>query len=559
NVTRHPLQKNGATFAAEKETFIRIPRPTGIAADGQGNIYVASWKGATFNYTGPNVGFVLRVLSLNSAPKPFPNLNTLSDTELVALLASPSSTRRLHVQREILRRQPRSSFVNKLNDLVGSSRELPVRAAAIFTLGQIENPAAQKALIKLSGESALREFALRALADPKPRAAKLPSKVFVSALQDQNPATRLQAILALNRLQRTETAENIFPFLTDPDPAIAHAAFRALVSFRAADVCYKALDQSDSGVTRAALRVLGNLHEISVVDRLIGRLEKSATTRSEILETLCRLYHREADWDGSWWTTRPDISGPFYKPVVWAGTERITSILRNELSKNDPTTTRFLLLQFQKYKIESPAIPVAALASIVSDSKLEMELRKKAFQSVTKISDEKAIDTLVACDAKEKFTKELSDAFVRDPKRFANIDAFAKIAAHGSAPESGLAYAILLNAARNTNATARTKTLADEAIASGKNPAALHQAKIIYFPDENQPGATPLGPNAIAKLSYEETVRRAAAANGDIKTGAKLFETVGCVKCHTAIKDESPKGPFLGDITTRYNDAEILE
>ena len=28
---------------------------------------------------------------------------------------------------------------------------------------------------------------------------------------------------------------------------------------------------------------------------------------------LCRLAYREADWDGTWWMTRPDTTGPYYK------------------------------------------------------------------------------------------------------------------------------------------------------------------------------------------------------------------------------------------------------
>ncbi|MEO5802024.1 MAG: c-type cytochrome, partial [Verrucomicrobiota bacterium] len=419
---------------------------------------------------------VVRVSPPNNKTVGFPNLQKLSDKKLISLLASPSAVRRLHVQREILRRQPRSNFVNQLGDLALSSHELPVRAAAVFTLGQIESPDAAILLVKLLDEADLRAFVLRVLVESKIRAEKLPAKIFLTALEDKNPTVRLQAIIALNRLRQIESADNIFPltstdpaklhaafrnlvstyifpFITDADPAIAHTAFRALVSYGAADVNFKALDfstdYSTPSVAHPALRVLGNLHETAVVDGLIKRLENSGTLRPAILETLCRLYHREADWDGAWWTTRPDISGPYYKSTKWDGTEKIVAVLRDELAKSDAEKTQFLLALFKKYKIESPA----------------------------------------------------------------------------------------------------------------KDSSPLQQPKITFVPNETQPitAAAPLSENSIAKLPYEEVVKRVSAASGDAKAGAKFFETAGCVKCHTTTKGESPKGPFLGDIVARYNDAEILE
>ena len=38
-----------------------LPRPTDIDVDGQSRIFISSWRGATFTYAGPNVGYVIRV------------------------------------------------------------------------------------------------------------------------------------------------------------------------------------------------------------------------------------------------------------------------------------------------------------------------------------------------------------------------------------------------------------------------------------------------------------------------------------------------------------------
>ncbi|MEO7300424.1 MAG: hypothetical protein ABI042_17805 [Verrucomicrobiota bacterium] len=556
SVMRHPLKKSGATFSADKETFIRIPRPTGIAADGNGNIYVASWKGATFSYEGENVGFVARVAPLNYQSPPFPNLQKVSDKKLFEWLASPSATRRLHVQREILRRDPQPGFIKNLSALASSSRDLSIRAAAIFTLGQIQNPSAIKSLIKLSGNPELREIALRALTV----STNVPAKIFVDGLKDKNPAVRLQSIIALNQLNKTETAGQIFPLTMDTDLAISHAAFRALVSFRAVDVCFKTIDKSDAASANSALRILGNLHERRVVGGLIERLKTASQLKPQILETLCRLYYREADWDGSWWTTRPDISGPYYKPVKWEGTEKIAGVLRGLLEKRgDQCTFYVLVFLIQKYKIESPEIPAADLEWLILNSQIDPALCKKAFQNLTRTSDEAAIHAILACATKEKFTTQLRDEFVHDSQRAKNLKLFVKLANAGSESESELAYLVLLNVVHNATADAPAKSLAQQTIDAGKNSLGLQPARASSHFVEDRVAPVAPSTNANAKLAYEEVLKQVAAAQGDAKIGAKIFETVGCAKCHTVLKSETPKGPLLGDITARYTRSEILE
>jgi len=46
---------------------------------------------------------------------------------------------------------------------------------------------------------------------------------------------------------------------------------------------------------------------------------------------------------------------------------------------------------------------------------------------------------------------------------------------------------------------------------------------------------------------------------GDAKRGKELFTKQGCVACHTVSSSETPKGPFLGGISTRYSRTEIVE
>ena len=47
-----------------------------------------------------------------------------------------------------------------------------------------------------------------------------------------------------------------------------------------------------------------------------GHVIAYSTTRMLVLNALCRLHDREADYTGDWWSTRPDTSGPYYKRVT---------------------------------------------------------------------------------------------------------------------------------------------------------------------------------------------------------------------------------------------------
>ncbi|MBI3856714.1 MAG: c-type cytochrome [Planctomycetes bacterium] len=64
---------------------------------------------------------------------------------------------------------------------------------------------------------------------------------------------------------------------------------------------------------------------------------------------------------------------------------------------------------------------------------------------------------------------------------------------------------------------------------------------------------------AIKTLPYEQVLAEALPMKGDPKTGAELFARQGCVACHTVSPNDPPKGPFLGDIATRYPRAELIE
>jgi putative membrane-bound dehydrogenase-like protein len=511
-VYRHPLKPRGATFTVEQVPFIELPRPTDMEADGRSALYVSSWVGGQFNYAGPNVGFVVRVTppgSTNSSA--FPDLKTAADAKVLELLKSPSAVWRLHAQREILRRGSKRATFSNLETLAISGAPLANRVAAIYTLSQFDDATISPLLVKLSQKPELKEFALRALAERREPASQIPAKPFRDALADTNPRVRLQAATALGRLGKTETAEALLPLTADEDPIISHVAVKSLVALRAADVCLQAFDSaSTANLINGAGRVLQALHESRVVDGLMSRLAttRESATKRIILRTLCRLAYREADWDGKWWGTRPDTSGPYFKTASWESTDKVIAGLKAELGRADSDLLRWFPVELQKNKVDMPeltplvlklagddpsfrvaavelltlrpTIPEEAvpLFQTVALSNADAALRAKALRALLRLGSTPALDAgvkaLAAIAASEKPDAELNRAWeeaARDPRQARNLQTYLKLTTSTSAPERLLGYSVLLNLANHRLASAGAKAEAARAVENAwQNP-----------------------------------------------------------------------------------------
>ncbi len=401
-VYRHPLTKNGAGFTAEQEPFVELPRPTDMDIDASGNIYISSWRDGGFNFSKPEVGYVVMVrpVAQGSPVAPRQEARSSSDSKsktdsaneaagssrllsrsdraalgetsrLLRQLASPSHTIRLTAQREILVRGESPELVNGIEQLAASDAMLPVRIAAIFTLKQLLGEKSHMVLAKLATDASIREHTLRAMADRTTQLANTSSQPFVEALSDVNARVRLQAVRGLSRFGKVsrEVQEKMLPLAVDRDPIVAHVAIDSLVELKAGEVCLASLNSNSTEQRMleqriGAAAVLRRLHDPVVVAGLIEWLDRPivaqptgqpityATTRQLILATLCRLHDREGEYTGDWWSTRPDTSGPYYKPVAWSETDRITKALQTELATGDSRTVKRLLVELRRHKIE---------------------------------------------------------------------------------------------------------------------------------------------------------------------------------------------------------------
>jgi putative heme-binding domain-containing protein len=347
------LTPDGASFQQKEEEFIQLPQITDLDVDGSGILYLSAWDGA--GYSGdPAKGYVVRAVPKNWTYKAFPDLHAASSGDLAGLLKSASAVARLSASQELLTRPVEEAGRLSLGIANDASLPLYARVAGIYTYAQATRENGIPALVQLSTDKDLREFALRALADRKPGIQNVPIEPFLAGLKAPSERVHASAIIGLGRLGRISAAQSLLAthvpatFVAPgkneegphakPNSAIipAHLAVRALVSMNAVNDCVNAIGTQNSTLALWALRYM---YDTKAVDGLIGSYSKikDEKIKKQILITLSRLYKKEGDYDASWWWgTRPDSHGPIYKGVTWEGSLRIEQFLKTEWAKSPP-------------------------------------------------------------------------------------------------------------------------------------------------------------------------------------------------------------------------------
>ena len=391
-VFSHVLPRNGATFDAQQETFLKIPRPTDADADASGRLFVTSWKNGGFSFERPDVGFVAMITPSNYVAHPvaIPSasgrasalrvkaLKDLDTASLIALLRSPSDALRLASGRALALRDSRdvarrADALPLADALVALAKDraasLNSRIAAVWTLRQANWDAFKATFGSLLIDADLREHVIRAAADRKSQMEKgLFSPIF-SKLDDSNPRVRAAAIVAMGRFgdaraakqllaltertQPTEKTEGDAWRKADPGRVIPHLAVKALTEVKAIDASLEALN----GPNRSgAIATLKQLHDPKTVDGLFKVLSTSRdeALRREVWTTLIRLYHQEGEFtleSPKWWGTRPDTTGPYYDRQKWSESDRIAEAVKVAMAEADESLKNHLTEQLKKHVV----------------------------------------------------------------------------------------------------------------------------------------------------------------------------------------------------------------
>lgn len=386
-IYHHGLTNRGATYSASQEEFIKLPRVTDLDADANSAVYAASWKGASFTWVGPEVGFIARATPKGFKPEPLPDFEKLSDEALVHQLESPSHRRRLEAQRTLIRRQATASAPLAAWDLVRNlvtdkTKPAASRIAGMYGLKQALGTNSHPTLISLvpgyrpagvpidltvtntTWDRKLSPWAVRALVDREDQLKAVPVKVAQVQLTDSfvvspNPRGRKEAILALGKLGNPRETQSITSYLDDPDPVVAHTALQTLIRVKAVDVCLMLVGRTNDvrkkvpRIRTGCLQVLQSIPQSNTVAGLIALLnqEPEAERRAGIITALCRLHFVEGKWKGDSWGTRPDTRGPFYQPEPWSETPKIAAALKAALAKADSKEAAFIGRELSRHRI----------------------------------------------------------------------------------------------------------------------------------------------------------------------------------------------------------------
>ncbi len=201
----HRLEPDGPSFTQKPEDFIGLSQPTDLDVDGSGRLYIAAWDGA--GYKGnPERGFIQRVVPQGWTYKAFPDLTKLDQAALLKGLDSPSAVARLTSQQELLTRGDKVTASLVLALAKDASKPAYHRIAAIFTYKQLLGAKANPALLALTKDEAIREFALRALTDRLTELDGITIDPFIDALKNGSPRIQAAAAVSLGRLGKKEAA-----------------------------------------------------------------------------------------------------------------------------------------------------------------------------------------------------------------------------------------------------------------------------------------------------------------------------------------------------------------
>ncbi len=563
----HQLKPKGATFEETRkpEPFIQMTRPTDADVDAMSRVYCASWKGATFNWEGPDVGYIVQVKPKGFKAEPLPDFAKAKDDELVKVLdlTQPHSyRRRIEAQRELLRRGSKLAEVyqRKVGDYRIAERNL---VASLRTGGSVEQVIAAIA----HADEVISLTAIRAVS-----ARHLSKQAFAALDEASSERTRLLRSLAM--MHEPDVVAGLIERLGKAtDPALRQGILAALCRLHFKEGEWK----GDSWGTRP--------------------------------DTRGPYYQPEA------WSETPKIAVALKDALARASQEEAAFLVKemnrnrikfNEaqqrilaLAKEDPKVLPDLAAQLaEEEDIPTEAVPllVGMVKSIGSDGSVGSVALSHAITALSKTDSAGAVRaTIAALDALKKMPESGKEyeaalnAFLNSPKLENHHLLIEQIADKLEWPVSMYANAALLNLANRKTGSPESIELSQKALDKGwAEPkhrklivdaisATKHMAsaaKVLAAlddPDEQVRGAAERAAKSmrlekvedktpkLSTLKPEEALDAVLREKGNLALGEMVFTRATCVACHTVRESEPLKGPYLGNIAQTYKRKELAE
>ena len=345
------MEPEGASFRVGEVIDFLTPgdddhdfRPIDLALSDDGKtLYVADWSMGGWGNKKEKLGRVYAVTYNGPEPvNPSPRGDDADSTaELIASLDHPSLNERKRAQAELARR---GEAVRGEATAALANPETPERARRhlVWTVAAIADAAGQEPeplLEALRDSSAdVRAQAARALGLSR-ESGQAATSALIPLLDDPEPATRLQAVIALGRLGDSAAVDPLIPIVADPDVFLAHSARAALVRIGDWPAIAKGLDLADSKVRAGILLTLERVYDKEAVAALGAFAESSARDpleRAAAIQYLAAVDRQTPPWDGAWWGTQPAKGKAPAKTLDWSETPLIRETIQRLLEDPAP-------------------------------------------------------------------------------------------------------------------------------------------------------------------------------------------------------------------------------
>lgn len=239
-IYHHGLTERGATFTATQESFARLPRVTDLDVDANSALYAASWKGASFTWVGPEVGFIVRATP-RATPRRRSRISGASATSNFTTAGIAGSSPATGGPAGAVAPAACGPGSGSVGEALGAGIERggavalpgggPVHHCARIS-GRQSGPDLRLASRPPAGAvGAARPWGFPVRATPETRAA------IRSMAASPDARTRRETALALARVGQESDAAAIVPLVADSDPVVSHTAVEALVRLRALRAC----------------------------------------------------------------------------------------------------------------------------------------------------------------------------------------------------------------------------------------------------------------------------------------------------------------------------------
>ena len=617
HVYYHDVKRDQESFSPAQEIFEVLPRATSVDVDGFSRLYLADWREGAFKYGGPDikVGMVHVATAPGEKPASYKDVTQANDSALLNLLVSPSGVQRIEAQQEILKRGSAlaEGVLKAAND---KSNADYARIAAIFTYKQLVGNESTSALVSLAKDSAVREFALRALTDRKGELAGVPASIFVDALKDKDPRVVLQALIGLERLGASGSAKDILQASTtwmeaSVSPRLKHTAIATLVSLENVDACLAAL--ADKNTRQLALGALKRMYRAEAVTGLIDVVTTTddMDLHLDTLLALARLHYQEKPWDMlSWWGTRPDDRGPYFELITWFKSKSIRTVLEEQFSRIQADRQGTYLEGLAKNRIPVSELklegldPVLAALGLLSpeeaDSKLLADAAKDTNRALKQrlecyralLRDDENMQSALRIEVLASWmdqseppagTDQHVSDFVNEAQRGLELKLLREIAASGSDTESRIAWRALLTML--TSPLSKDQWVKNVEKMVKENPReigfflALADLRLTGFDKQIEVGlnsdnddlihAAEKAQEEVARtlsdgkkvfeLSIAEVFEEAMNDRGDPGYGKQMYTRVGCIACHAVTMEAEQKGPYLGSAGSKFTRDYLID